>query len=348
MRGRTKRRRKELIPRLPRKTVNGGDSTRDPGPVVVTGGSGFVGSHLADSLIADGHRVTVIDNLVTGRVRNLESALATGSCELIREDISGSPKIPNDATDIFHLASPASPPAYQKRPVETLWANAAGTRNVLEAARRLDCRVVLASTSEVYGDPEVHPQVESYWGHVNPTGVRSCYDEGKRFAEAISMAYRRAYGLDVRIARIFNTYGPRMDPNDGRVVSNFVAQAIERRPLTVYGTGAQTRSFCFVSDLVRGLRALMDAGTVPEGGPVNLGNPAETTVLELAQLVSEIAQVPLHIEKRPEPEDDPRRRCPDIARARTWLGWTPIVTLKDGIGATLAGFRLEVGRPIVA
>ncbi len=328
--------------------MNGGERSRGRDPVVVTGGSGFVGSHLVDSLVSDGRRVTVIDNLLTGRSRNLDGAIATGRCELLRDDIGAAPRLPNDAAGIFHLASPASPPAYQKWPVETLWANAAGTRNVLESARRSDCRVVLASTSEVYGDPEVHPQVESYWGHVNPTGVRSCYDEGKRFAEAISMAYRRAYGLDVRIARIFNTYGPRMDPNDGRVVSNFVVQAIEGNPLTVYGSGSQTRSFCYVSDLVRGLRLLMDVEEVPNGGPVNLGNPTENTVLELAEVVADLAHVPLRVEHRPEAEDDPRRRCPDIGRAQEWLGWRPEVPLREGLAATLAGFRLEIGRPVVA
>jgi len=328
--------------------VEGGESSRLPAPVVVTGGSGFVGSHLVDALVAHGRNVLVLDNLITGRARNLDAAIATGRAELIHADVGGAAGFPTRADGLFHLASPASPPAYQKHPVETLWANAAGTRNVLECARRSDCRVVLASTSEVYGDPEVHPQTESYWGHVNPTGVRSCYDEGKRFAEAISMAYRRAYGLDVRIARIFNTYGPRMDPNDGRVVSNFMTQALEGRPLTVYGTGAQTRSFCYVADLVRGLRRLMDVDSVPDGGPVNLGNPTETTVLELAKVVAELAHVPLKVEHRAEPEDDPQRRCPDIRRAQEWLGWRPEVALRDGLSATLEGFRAEVGRPIVA
>ncbi|MCI4327580.1 MAG: SDR family oxidoreductase [Thermoplasmata archaeon] len=316
-------------------------------PIVVTGGSGFVGSHLVDSLLGAGRSVAVFDNLVTGRSRNLAAAVATGKCNVVQADVSGSPDFPQSG-GIFHLASPASPPGYQARPIETLWVNAAGTKNVLESARRSDCRVLLASTSEVYGDPEVHPQVESYWGSVNPIGIRSCYDEGKRFAEAISMAYRRTYGLDVRIARIFNTYGPRMDPNDGRVVSNFVTQAIGGRPLTIYGTGSQTRSFCYVSDLVRGLRALMDAEKVPDGGPVNLGNPTETTVGELARIVAELAGVPLHVENGPRAVDDPRRRCPNISRAREWLGWSPEVPLRDGIEATLAHFRTELRGTVVA
>jgi UDP-glucuronate decarboxylase len=316
-------------------------------PFVVTGGAGFVGSHLVDSLLGSGHRVAVVDNFVTGRDRNLRGALATGRCDLLREDLSANPAIPT-ARGIFHLASPASPPAYQAHPIETLWANAAGTRAVLEAARLSDCRVVLASTSEVYGDPEVHPQTETYWGSVNPVGLRSCYDEGKRFAEALSMAYRRVHGLDVRIARIFNTYGPRMDPKDGRVVSNFVSQAIEGRPLTVYGSGLQTRSFCYVSDLVRGLVALMNVEAVPEGGPVNLGNPTETKVDDLARLVAEITGVRLVTETGPIPADDPRRRCPDISRARQYLGWTPEVSLKDGLRATVEHFRAELGGAVEA
>ncbi|MCI4324315.1 MAG: SDR family oxidoreductase [Thermoplasmata archaeon] len=316
-------------------------------PFVVTGGAGFVGSHLVDSLLASGHRVVVVDNFLTGRDQNLKDALATGRCELLRADLSASPDLPL-AQGIFHLASPASPPAYQAHPIETLWANAAGTRNVLEAARRSSCRVVLASTSEVYGDPEVHPQVETYWGSVNPVGIRSCYDEGKRFAEALSMAYRRVHSVDVRIARIFNTYGPRMDPNDGRVVSNFVTQALQGRPLTVYGTGEQTRSFCFVSDLVRGLRAFMTADPVPDGGPVNLGNPKESTMLELAKVVAEITGVRLQTELAPTPPDDPRRRCPDISRARQYLGWSPEVPLREGLTATVAHFRAELGRTVAA
>ncbi|MCI4328630.1 MAG: GDP-mannose 4,6-dehydratase, partial [Thermoplasmata archaeon] len=216
------------------------------------------------------------------------------------------------------------------------------------AARRSNCRVVLASTSEVYGDPQVHPQPETYWGCVNPVGIRSCYDEGKRYAEALSMAYRRVHGVDVRIARIFNTYGPRMDPNDGRVVSNFVTQALENRPLSVYGSGSQTRSFCYVSDLVRGLVALMAVEPIPEGGPVNLGNPKETTVTELARIVAEITGVRLQTRTDPSPADDPRRRCPDISRARKYLGWSPEVPLADGLRATVDHFRTELGRPVAA
>jgi UDP-glucuronate decarboxylase len=338
---------KDHIPNVPRAPEDDGLGGSGTNPIVVTGGSGFVGSHLVDSLLAAGRSVSVFDNLVTGRARNLAAAVATGKCDLVQADVSAAPEFPRSG-GIFHLASPASPPGYQARPIETLWVNAAGTKNVLESARRSDCRVLLASTSEVYGDPEVHPQVESYWGSVNPIGIRSCYDEGKRFAEAISMAYRRTYGLDVRIARIFNTYGPRMDPNDGRVVSNFVTQAIGGRPLTIYGTGSQTRSFCYVSDLVRGLRALMETDQVPDGGPVNLGNPTETTVGELARIVAELAGVPLHVENGPPAVDDPRRRCPNISRAREWLGWSPEVPLREGIAATLAHFRTELPRDVVA
>ncbi|MCI4333340.1 MAG: SDR family oxidoreductase [Thermoplasmata archaeon] len=326
--------------------IETGASAASP-PFVVTGGAGFVGSHLVDSLLAAGHRVVVVDNLVTGREKNLKSALDSGRCEIVRADLSSSPDLPR-AQGIFHLASPASPPGYQRHPIETLWVNAAGTRNVLEAARRSNCRVVLASTSEVYGDPEVHPQTETYWGCVNPVGIRSCYDEGKRYAEALSMAYRRVHGVDVRIARIFNTYGPRMDPNDGRVVSNFVTQALENRPLSVYGSGSQTRSFCYVSDLVRGLVALMAVEPIPEGGPVNLGNPKETTVTELAKIVAEITGVRLQTRTDPSPADDPRRRCPDISRARKYLGWSPEVPLADGLRATVDHFRAELGRAVAA
>jgi nucleoside-diphosphate-sugar epimerase len=335
------------IPSLAGRTVTGTPDSDSPSTVVVTGGSGFVGSHLVDAVVARGQPAWVLDNLVTGRAKNLDAAMRSGRCELVQGDVSEPRDFPR-ASQIFHLASPASPPAYQKRPVETLWANAAGTRHVLEAARRFDCRVVLSSTSEVYGDPAVHPQPESYWGNVNPVGLRSCYDEGKRFAEALSMSYRRAYGLDVRIARIFNTYGPRLDPNDGRVVSNFVAQALEGRPLTVYGGGAQTRSFCYISDLVGGLLALGDAEKVPDGGPVNLGNPKESTVLELAQLVSELADVPLRVDPQPMPADDPGRRCPDIRRAQEWLGWAPVVPLREGLQRTLEHFRTERARSVAA
>jgi UDP-glucuronate decarboxylase len=313
----------------------------------VTGGAGFVGSHLVDALLSAGSPVVVVDNLVTGREKNLKPALASGRCEVIRADLTVVSELPL-SRGIFHLASPASPPGYQSRPIETLWVNAAGTRNVLEAARRSNCRVVLASTSEVYGDPEVHPQTETYWGSVNPVGVRSCYDEGKRFSEALSMAYRRVHRVDVRIARIFNTYGPRMDPNDGRVVSNFVTQALEGRPLTVYGAGTQTRSFCYVSDLVRGLVALMEVDPIPEGGPVNLGNPTETSVADLARIVAELTGVRLEVENGPMPADDPRRRCPDISRAREYLGWSPQVPLHDGLRATVEHFRGELGRPVAA
>ena len=320
---------------------------RSDRPFVVTGGAGFVGSHLVDALLAGGGNVVVVDNLVTGRAKNLHDALASGRCEFVQADLSEADSLP-DARGIFHLASPASPPAYQAHPVETMWVNAAGTRRVLERARASDCPVVIASTSEVYGDPAVHPQTEEYWGNVNPVGVRSCYDEGKRFSEALAMSYRRAHNVDVRIARIFNTYGPRMDPNDGRAVSNFVVAALEGKPLVVYGSGSQTRSFCYVSDLVRGLRALMDAPSVERGGPVNLGNPTENTIGELAGLVAKIAGVPLRMEHAAPAEDDPQRRCPDISRARRVLGWSPEVPLAEGLTKTIQHFQRELGRPIAA
>jgi UDP-glucuronate decarboxylase len=309
---------------------------------VVTGGAGFVGSHLVDALILRGRTVLAVDNLSTGRRENLggqQSPLFRG---IRRMDLRRRVAIP-PAQNYLHLASPASPPAYQSDPIGTLQVNGEGFRQVLEAARRSDGRVVLASTSEIYGDPEVHPQAESYWGHVNPNGVRSCYDEGKRFAEALAAAYRRQHGLDVRVARIFNTYGPRMDPNDGRVVSNFICQALKGRALTVYGSGAQTRSFCYVSDLVEGLVRLLEVKKV--SGPVNLGNPGEVTVRELAAMVARLAKVRLKVIEAPLPPDDPQRRCPDIGRAMSELKWRPVVPLDTGLRETLAYFRTELGTP---
>jgi UDP-glucuronate decarboxylase len=310
---------------------------------VVTGAAGFLGSHLVDSLLADRWTVHGIDNLATGRRGNLLRADANPRFRFHRVDLARSPRIPA-AERYFHLASPASPPAYQRDPVATLAVNSAGTHLVLEAARRNDGRVLLASTSEVYGDPEVHPQTEGYWGHVNPVGVRSCYDEGKRFAEAMGVAYRRQYGLDVRIARIFNTYGPRMDPDDGRVISNFIVQGLRGEPLTVYGRGQQTRSYCYVTDLVHGLRKLMDARrTVPT--PMNLGNPREFTVLRTARLVAAALGQPLRIRHRPLPQDDPKQRSPDISLARRHLHWAPEVPFEEGLSKTVAYFRdAGVGR----
>jgi UDP-glucuronate decarboxylase len=311
---------------------------------VVTGAAGFLGSHLVDSLLADGWKVLGLDNLSTGRAVNLALARRAPSFRFRKEDLVQTDRLPR-ASHYFHLASPASPPAYQRDPIGTLRVNAVGTYRVLEAARRGDARVLLASTSEVYGDPEVHPQRESYWGHVNSVGPRSCYDEGKRYAEALAVAFRRQYGLDVRIARIFNTYGPRMDPDDGRIISNFIAQGLRGEPLTIYGKGDQTRSFCFVSDLVRGLRLLAQA---PRGvpSPMNLGNPREFTVLEAAKLVARTLDQPLRVTYHPLPADDPRQRSPDIRRARRYLRWSPRIPFELGLSKTVDYFRgLRPTRP---
>jgi UDP-glucuronate decarboxylase len=305
--------------------------------IVVTGAAGFLGSHLVDSLIDDGCRIWGIDDLSTGRKDNLRVAVASPKFRLRVADITRIDRLPR-AGKYFHLASPASPPAYQRDPIGTLLVNSAGTHRVLEAARRSDARVLLASTSEVYGDPEVHPQTESYWGNVNPVGRRSCYDEGKRYAESLATAYRREYGLDIRIARIFNTYGPRMDPADGRLVSNLIVQGLRAEPLTIYGRGDQTRSFCYVSDMVRGLRLLMEAApTVPT--PMNLGGNREVTVRRMAELVAHTLRIPLKIEFRTLPEDDPKQRTPDTRRARHYLRWTPRVPLGSGIARTVTYFR---------
>jgi UDP-glucuronate decarboxylase len=309
---------------------------------VVTGAAGFLGSSLVDRLLERGSEVVGIDNLVTGRKINLDPARRNSRFRFRHADLVRISKLPR-ADRYYHLASPASPPAYQRDPVGTLTVNAVGTQRVLETARRFDARVLVSSTSEVYGDPQVHPQNERYWGHVNPVGVRSCYDEGKRYAEALSFAYRRAYGLDVRVARIFNTYGPRMDPNDGRVVSNFIVQGLRGRPFTIYGQGRQTRSFCYVTDLVEGLRLLMEADSgIPT--PINLGNPREFTVRRVAGLVARVIGVRPRFEHRPLPEDDPKRRCPDIRMARKYLGWSPRVPFETGLAKTVSYFRsLKVG-----
>ena len=304
---------------------------------VVTGGAGFLGSHLVDRLLAAGSTVLAIDDLSTGRLSNLRLARECPGFRWQRADLVRLRSLPR-AERYYHLASPASPPAYQRDPVGTLLVNSVGTHRVLEAARRADARVLIASTSEVYGDAEVHPQDERYWGHVNPVGPRSCYDEGKRFGEAMAVAYRRRYGLDVRIARIFNTYGPRMTPTDGRVISNFIAQGLRGAPFTVYGRGQQTRSFCYVADLVRGLRLLMEAPrSVPT--PMNLGNPREFTVREAAELVARTLGIPPRFRRAPLPEDDPKQRSPSIQLARRHLRWTPRVPLEQGLPMTIEWFR---------
>jgi UDP-glucuronate decarboxylase len=301
---------------------------------LITGGAGFVGSHLCELLLKRGARVTCLDDFSTGRRENVRD-FTSEKFTLIKQDVA----LPIDARPraIYHLACPASPPHYQRDPVRTLRTAFEGTRSVLELARVTGARVVIASTSEVYGDPHVHPQPEHYWGNVNPIGLRSCYDEGKRAGEALAVAYRLRYGVDVRIARIFNTYGPRMDSSDGRVVSNFVVQALRSRPLTVYGDGHQTRSFCFVSDLLRGLTQLMACAHDP--GPVNLGNPHEIDMLELAELVIELCESSSSIEHRPLPSDDPTRRRPDITKAKSELGWSPRVSIREGLRRTIRYFR---------
>lgn len=313
--------------------------------VIVTGGAGFLGSHLSERLLAKGHEVLCVDNFFTGRRRNVEHILRHPWFELFRHDIVQPLYL--EAHQIYNLACPASPIHYQFNPIKTIKCSTVGMVNMLGLARRTRARLLQASTSEVYGDPAVHPQKETYWGNVNPIGERSCYDEGKRVAEALCMDYHRQNGVDVRIARIFNTYGPRMDPQDGRVLSNFIVQALRGQDLTVYGTGSQTRSFCFVSDMIEGLVRLMEL----EGhtGPVNLGNPEETTVEELARLVLRLTGSRSRIVRRPIPKDDPRRRRPDIALARRLLGWSPKVSLEEGVEATVRYFRDllgdEVARP---
>lgn len=302
--------------------------------ILVTGGAGFIGSHLIDRLMAEGHEVICLDNFYTGHKRNIVKWLEHPYFELIRHDITEPIRLEVD--QIYHLACPASPVHYQYNPVKTVKTNVMGTLNMLGLAKRVKARFLLASTSEVYGDPEVHPQSEEYWGNVNCIGIRSCYDEGKRIAETLAFDYHRQNDVDIRVARIFNTYGPRMLENDGRVVSNFVTQALRNIPLTVYGDGSQTRSFCYVSDLVEGLMRLMNGNFI---GPVNLGNPEEYTILELASAVQELVNPNAEIQFKPLPQDDPRRRRPDITRAKTHLNWVPTVPVKEGLKLTVKDFR---------
>lgn len=310
--------------------------------IVVSGAAGFIGSHLCDRLIEEGHEVIAVDNLLTGSRANLAHLEARPGFRFILHDVCLPLELESPVDAVLHLASPASPKDYLEHPIETLDVGSRGTREMLELARRNQARFLLASTSECYGDPEVHPQPETYWGHVNPVGPRSCYDEAKRFAEALTMAYRRVHGLRTAIARIFNTYGPRMKLDDGRVVPAFLDQALRGAPLTVYGDGSQTRSFCYVSDLIEGLRRLMECD---EPEPVNLGNPQEMTVLEFAQRILELTGSHSPIEFRPLPEDDPRRRRPDISKARRLLGWEPRVSLEEGLRQTIAWFRQQSALP---
>jgi UDP-glucuronate decarboxylase len=304
--------------------------------ILVTGGAGFLGSHLCERLITEGHEVVCLDSFFTGRRANIERLLGHPRFELLRHDVQEPLTIEVD--QIYHLACPASPIHYQRNPVRTIRTAVEGTLNMLDVARECRARILIASTSEVYGDPQVHPQREDYWGHVNPIGPRACYDEGKRCAESLAVAYASQYAVAVRIARIFNTYGPRLHEADGRVVSNFVVQALRGEPLTVYGDGQQTRSFCYVSDLVEGFARLMASDHGFE--PVNLGNPRETTMLELAEIVRRLTGSKSAIVHNPLPKDDPVRRMPDIRRAQERLGgWRPQVSLEQGLEATIADFR---------
>jgi UDP-glucuronate decarboxylase len=304
--------------------------------ILVTGGAGFLGSHLCDRLIEDGHEVICLDNFFTGSRLNVAHLFGHPRFELLRHDVEH--PLTMEIDQIYHLACPASPVDYQRNPVRTIRTAVMGTMNLLEVARESNARMLIASTSEVYGDPKEHPQQETYWGHVNPIGPRACYDEGKRCAEALAVSYAQQYGSEVRIARIFNTYGPRMNLDDGRVVSNFVVQALQNQPLTMFGDGRQTRSFCYVSDLVDGLCRLMASGHGVD--PVNLGNPRETTMLELGTIVKELTGSRSELVFRPLPQDDPGRRNPNIDRARALLdNWSPKVTLEDGLRQTIDYFR---------
>jgi len=300
--------------------------------LLVAGGGGFLGSHLCDRLLKDGHEVIALDNFYTGQTSNIKHLRENSNFELIRQDVTE--QINLEVDGIFNLACPASPVHYQKNPVQTLRTNVHGAMNLLELANRLGVRIFQASTSEVYGDPEVDPQNEEYWGRVNPIGIRSCYDEGKRAAETLFMDYHRQYGLDIRIARIFNTFGPRMAKNDGRVVTNFIHQALANEDLTVYGDGSQTRSFCYVSDLIEGLHKLFFSDGLHF--PVNLGNPTPVTMLDLANEIIELTKSRSKVRLEPLPLDDPKDRCPDIAKAIKLLDWKPEISRQEGLKRTIA------------
>ena len=306
--------------------------------VLVTGGAGFLGSHLCDRLLADGHEVICLDNLFTGRKQNIAHLLGNPYFEFVRHDVIDPFKFEVD--QIYNLACPASPPHYQYNPIKTTKTSVMGAINCLGLAKRVRARVFQASTSEVYGDPLEHPQREEYWGHVNPIGARSCYDEGKRCAETLFFDYHRQNGVDIRIVRIFNTYGPRMLANDGRVVSNFIVQALKGEDITIYGDGKQTRSFCFYSDLIEGFVRLMNQDEVT--GPINIGNPGEFTMLELAQEVLKLVDTKSKIVHQPLPSDDPKQRRPDITLARKHLGWEPTVPLREGLKETIAYFKKQL------
>jgi UDP-glucuronate decarboxylase len=311
--------------------------------ILVTGGAGFIGSHLIDRLMEQGHEVICLDNFYTGAKRNLLHWIDHPRFELIRHDVVDPIKV--EVEQIYHLACPASPVHYQANPIKTLKTNFMGTMNMLGLAKRVGARFLLASTSEVYGDPEVHPQPEEYRGNTSCTGVRACYDEGKRISETLAFDYYRQNQVEIRVARIFNTHGPRMLENDGRVVSNFVVQALKGIPLTVYGDGSQTRSFCYVSDLVEGLMRLMNGDHI---GPINLGNPGEYTILELANTIQEMVNPGAELVFKPLPQDDPRRRKPDISKAKDLLGWEPKVPLREGLAQTIADFSERLNQPIAS
>ncbi len=311
--------------------------------ILVTGGAGFLGSHLCERLLAMNHHVICLDNFFTGELDNVEHLVSNPRFEIVRHDVCQ--PISLEVDQIYNLACPASPVHYQFDPVKTVRTCVLGAMNVLELARQSGAKVLQASTSEVYGDPAVHPQTEGYWGNVNPIGIRSCYDEGKRCAETLFFDYHRQHQARIKVARIFNTYGPRMHPQDGRVVSNFIVQALANEPITVYGAGAQTRSFCFVDDLISGLIALM--GTADEvTGPVNLGRPEEFTIRQLAEQVVRLSDSSSTIVTHPLPSDDPTQRRPDITLARRLLAWEPTIALKDGLVPTIAYFRASGSRPV--
>ncbi|MDD5236075.1 MAG: SDR family oxidoreductase [Candidatus Omnitrophica bacterium] len=309
--------------------------------VLITGGAGFIGSHLCDNLIARDFKVICMDNLITGTRDNIRHLLKDKNFRFVQHDIARPIKLKGKIDHVLHFASPASPQDYLRFPIETLKVGSLGTHNALGLSKEKKAKFLVASTSEIYGDPLEHPQKETYWGNVNSVGIRSCYDEAKRFSEALTMAYHRSHKLDTRIVRIFNTYGPRMRINDGRVVPNFIYQALTGKPITVYGKGSQTRSFCYVSDLVEGIYKLMLSS---EHGPVNLGNPDEFTILEFAKMVTCFTRTSSKIVYKPLPQDDPRQRRPDISKAKRILKWSPKISLKDGLQKTIEWFKINHSR----
>jgi UDP-glucuronate decarboxylase len=313
--------------------------------ILVTGGAGFLGSHLCDRLVAQGHDVLCVDNFFTGSKVNLARVLDKPGFELMRHDVTFPLYVEVD--EIYNLACPASPIHYQQDPVQTTKTSVHGAINMLGLAKRVGAKILQASTSEVYGDPTMHPQVEEYWGNVNPIGLRSCYDEGKRCAETLFFDYHRQHKLRIKVARIFNTYGPRMHPNDGRVVSNFIVQALQNQPITIYGDGSQTRAFCYVDDTIEAMRLLMNSADHITG-PINIGNPGEFTMLELAQAVIDVTGSRSNIVMRPLPQDDPRQRKPDIEKAREALSWAPKVSLREGLAQTVEYFDKLIGAQKIA